>query len=153
MEKNKEHGGHSATTSPNAVDDLRKNWQGWIKNHIDYQKSNPFSHDAPAIVVNKGDPTYGRPPKGSKTEQRGKDAHVHVEKELEELCWILRNNGEKGADGNSRMTFKQLFERYATISNKVVGLLLRARKHGMVHFEGEMLWQGQDDDVIITLLR
>ncbi|XP_074043622.1 actin-binding Rho-activating protein-like isoform X2 [Macrotis lagotis] len=114
MEKNKECGVHSATTSVNAMDDLRKNWQGWIKNHIDYQKCNPFSNDARVIAVKKGDPAYGRPPEGSKTEQRGKAARVHVEKELEELCWIMRNNGEKGEDGSIRMTFKQLFERKNT---------------------------------------
>uniref|UniRef100_A0A8D0C7C0 Costars domain-containing protein n=1 Tax=Salvator merianae TaxID=96440 RepID=A0A8D0C7C0_SALMN len=60
--------------------------------------------------------------------------------------------GPKGRDGHVRITFKQLFDRYVTISNKVVGVLLRARKHGLVDFEGEMLWQGKDDDVIITLL-
>ena len=38
------------------------------------------------------------------------------------------------------------------ISNKVVGILLRARKYGFVTFEGEMLFQGQDDNVVITLL-
>jgi hypothetical protein len=34
----------------------------------------------------------------------------------------------------------------------VVGLLLRARKHGMVTFEGEMLYQRRDEEKIITLL-
>ena len=38
------------------------------------------------------------------------------------------------------------------ISNKVVGLLLRARKYGFVAFEGETLFQRKDDNVIITLL-
>jgi len=31
-------------------------------------------------------------------------------------------------------------------------MLLRARKYGLVDFEGECLFQRQDDDVIITLL-
>ena len=34
----------------------------------------------------------------------------------------------------------------------VVGMLIRARKHGFIDFEGEMLWQRQDDDVRIYLL-
>ena len=38
------------------------------------------------------------------------------------------------------------------ISNKVVGVLLRARKYGFVTFEGETLFQGRDDNVVITLL-
>lgn len=45
-----------------------------------------------------------------------------------------------------------LFDRYIRISDKVVGILMRARKHGLVDFEGEMLWQGRDDHVVITLL-
>lgn len=31
-------------------------------------------------------------------------------------------------------------------------MLLRARKHQMVDFEGEMLYQRRDEDKIITLL-
>ena len=50
------------------------------------------------------------------------------------------------------VTFGRLFERYTRISNKVVGMLLRARKQNLVHFEGEMLFQRRDDGVIITLL-
>jgi len=46
-----------------------------------------------------------------------------------------------------------LFELYKVISNKIVGLLIRARKHGLVEFEGEMLYQKRDDNVVITLLR
>ncbi|NXJ03000.1 ABRA protein, partial [Psophia crepitans] len=120
------------------------------------QRKNPFSNDsllaAKPVHTHRGDPTYGRPPEGSQTEQRGKDAHSHVGKEVEELCLIIRSTGEVGEDGHVSVTFGQLFETYVTISNKVVGILLRARKHGLVHFEGEMLWQGKDDDVVITLL-
>lgn len=32
-------------------------------------------------------------------------------------------------------------------------MLLRARKHGLVDFEGEMLFQRRDEHVIITLLK
>lgn len=36
---------------------------------------------------------------------------------------------------------------------QVVGMLLRARKHGIVAFDGEMLYQRQDEKVPITLLK
>ncbi len=36
---------------------------------------------------------------------------------------------------------------------QVVGMLLRARKHNLVAFEGEMLYQRQDDEKEITLLK
>lgn len=39
------------------------------------------------------------------------------------------------------------------INDKLVGLLLRARKHKFVDFEGEILFQRRDDDVLIFLLK
>lgn len=39
------------------------------------------------------------------------------------------------------------------ISDKCVGILLRARKHGFVYFDGEMLYQRRDDNVIIKLIK
>lgn len=152
MEEDK---GQSAKAT-SAVGDLRKSWQTWAEDHIEYQRKNPFSNDdrlaSKPVHTHRGDSNYGRPPEGSQTEQRGKDAHSHVGKEVEELCSIIRRTGEVGEDGHVSVTFGQLFETYVTISNKVVGILLRARKHGLVRFEGEMLWQGKDDDVVITLL-
>lgn len=142
--------------SAGAVGDLRRSWQSWAEGRSEYQRRNPFSSEGglpckPALAP-RGDPAYGRPPEGSRTEQRGKDAHSHVGREVEELCLVIRNTGRTGDDGRVSVTFGQLFETYVTISNKVVGILLRARKHGLVRFEGEMLWQGKDDDVVITLL-
>ena len=55
--------------------------------------------------------------------------------------------------GVRSIKFGRLFEIYVRISNKLVGVLLRARKHGLVHFEGETLFQGRDDDVRVSLLR
>uniref|UniRef100_A0A674ACC5 Si:dkey-29b11.3 n=2 Tax=Salmo trutta TaxID=8032 RepID=A0A674ACC5_SALTR len=101
---------------------------------------------------------YGRPLEGSLTEQRGQDAHVHISREVEELCQVIRDIGESCGDGGGEkgpvvtVEFGKLFEHYVNISNKVVGILLRARKQGLVSFEGEMLWQGQDERVLITLL-
>ncbi|KAI6071302.1 Actin-binding Rho-activating protein-like protein [Aix galericulata] len=142
--------------SGGAVGELRRSWQSWAEGHGEYQRRNPFSSEGglpgkPALAP-RGDPAYGRPPEGSRTEQRGKDAHSHVGREVEELCLVIRSTGRRGDDGRVSVTFGQLFETYVTISNKVVGILLRARKHGLVRFEGEMLWQGKDDDVVITLL-
>ncbi|OQR66301.1 actin-binding Rho-activating protein-like [Tropilaelaps mercedesae] len=42
---------------------------------------------------------------------------------------------------------------YTVISDKLVGSLLRARKKGLVDFEGEILYQRRDDDVPITLVK
>lgn len=147
-----------------SVKGLKENWQKWSDEHQEYQKHNPFSHDTrPSVVVpQKGQDDYGRPLQGSMTEQRGKDAHTHISREVQELCEVIRNIGETtarvegGSSGDGKVItveFGKLFEHYVTISNKLVGILLRARKQRLVNFEGEMLWQGKDDHVVITLLQ
>ncbi|KAM7420353.1 hypothetical protein PAMA_014865 [Pampus argenteus] len=143
---------------------LKDNWQKWSDEHQEYQKHNPFSHNTRPIVVvpQRGQDDYGRPLQGSMTEQRGKDAHTHISREVQELCEVIRNIGEQrdkdgaGSSTNGKVItveFGKLFEHYVTISNKLVGILLRARKQRLVDFEGEMLWQGKDDHVLITLLQ
>ncbi|XP_064420258.1 actin-binding Rho-activating protein-like [Latimeria chalumnae] len=137
--------------------DVRNTWQKWSEEHMEKQKLNPFSAEfdyeyAMAVRLQKGDEGYGRPKEGSKTAERAHRAHKHIQREMEELCFIIRDTGVHGKDGRARITFGRLFERYIRISDKVVGILLRARKHGMLLFEGEMLWQGKDDNVVITLL-
>ncbi|XP_018411882.1 PREDICTED: actin-binding Rho-activating protein-like [Nanorana parkeri] len=139
------------------ISDLRKEWQSRSEVHVEKQKLNPFSDDfdyqhAMEARLHKGDEGYGRPEKGSKTEARGKRAQQHIHKEIEEMCLIIKEVGVRGRDGKIRVTFGRLFDRYVRISDKVVGILLRCRKHGHIGFEGEMLWQGVHDNVIITLL-
>ena len=43
------------------------------------------------------------------------------------------------------------FEIHTVISNKVVRVLLHARKYGFVAFEGKTLFQRKEDNVIIAL--
>ncbi|KAL4657508.1 actin-binding Rho-activating protein-like [Arapaima gigas] len=154
-----ETGGRSTDTgladdpTVSSVKELKDGWQKWCKDHHEYQKHNPFSGRSQATLhLMKGQEGYGRPPEGSKTEQRGFDAHSHISREVQELCDIIRDVGLRREDGSVLVEFGRLFERYVTISNKVVGILLRARRQGLIHFQGEMLWQGRDDRVIITLL-
>lgn len=56
---------------------------------------------------------YGRPPKGSRTEQRGLAAQAHIEQEVKYLCDIIKNLGQKVDDSSTskyEITFKQLFD-------------------------------------------
>ena len=85
------------------------------------------------------------------TKQRGEKATKHVYKEIICLLGHVKSLCIERPDG-LYCTFKQIFDRYVKISDKVVGILLRARKYGFLDFEGEMLWQRQDDDVRIYLL-
>ncbi|KAK5862646.1 hypothetical protein PBY51_018017 [Eleginops maclovinus] len=147
-----------------SVKGLKENWQKWSDEHQEYQKHNPFSHGTrPSVVApQRRQDDYGKPLHGSMTEKRGKDAHTHISREVEELCEVIRIIGEPavkngdGGGGDGRVVtveFKKLFEHYVNISNKLVGVLLRARKQRLINFEGEMLWQGKDDHAVITLFR
>ncbi|PRD38281.1 UNVERIFIED_CONTAM: Abra [Trichonephila clavipes] len=126
--------------------------------HTHKQKQNPFSCSGNASGMvhqkwDKSDPRYGTPPEGSKTDKRGRAAGAHIGNEVKFLCDMISQYGVPNEDDTISISFGELFQIYTTISNKVVGILLRARKHGLVHFEGEMLYQGRDNNVMITLLK
>ncbi|XP_070841552.1 actin binding Rho activating protein b [Chaetodon trifascialis] len=140
-----------------AVGSLKSRWQNWASEHTVNQKLNPFSEYfdyeySMSLRLQKGQDGYGRPKEGTQTAERAKRAEQHIHREIDDMCYVIRTMADPDPDGKTRVTFGQLFDRYVRISDKVVGILMRARKHGKVAFEGEMLWQGQDDGVIITLL-
>ncbi|KAG5672032.1 hypothetical protein PVAND_002194 [Polypedilum vanderplanki] len=119
------------------------------------QSENPFSSSYVSKSPRQLKPEeYGRPKAGSLTELRGKKANVHIYKEMLELCYIIYENGiPDEIDSELRViSFGQLFNIYVHISNKVVGLLLRARKYNLLHFEGEVLFQRFHDHVPIYLM-
>lgn len=143
-----------------SVKGLRENWQKWTDERREYQRRNPFSCDSRPCVEAplRGQEGYGKPTPGSLTEQRGKNAHAHTSREVQELCEVIRTIGvtryADATNGNvTTVEFGKLFEHYVTISNKLVGILRRARKHRLVDFDGEVLWQGRDDRVVISLLQ
>ena len=131
-------------------------WKAVEQKHKDKQLINPFSEWEGASTRQKlrpDDPEYAHPVSGSMTAMRGQASGQRISGEIQNLIRVIRNVGQKSNDdGLYRVTFGKLFEVYVTISNKLVGILLRARKQGQVQFEGEMLWQGKDDRVVITLL-
>ena len=96
----------------------------------------------------EADPQYATPVEGSMTEARAKAAHAQISQEVLTLLEVIEQHGVCGGASrqNERVIlFGALFERYSDISNKVVGVLLRARKYGLVFFRGEMLMQRRDD--------
>lgn len=96
---------------------------------------------------------YGKPVPGSASDIRGRKYQLAVTEEVVALCRTISQMGLRLTNGHSLILFGQLFHIYQKISNKVVGILARARKQRLVHYEGETLWQGQDDGVNVTLLR
>ncbi|KAL1512437.1 hypothetical protein ABEB36_002028 [Hypothenemus hampei] len=132
-------------------------------NHTQKQAVNPFSNNScvsnlPKPKISKED--YGRPAKGSLSEQRGFKATIQVCKEMLQLCEVIEQCGEplyepheKKDDPRKVISFGNLFSIYTGISDKVVGMLIRARKHQLVDFEGECLFQRRDDHVPIFMLK
>jgi len=96
---------------------------------------------------------YGKPKKGSPSEIRGQKYQQSVNEEVVDLCRVIESRGKNYSNGTSSIVFGELFNIYQKISNKVVGMLHRARKNRLVHFDGETLWQGENDTTNITLLR
>lgn len=113
--------------------------------------------------------THCRPEKGSQSECRALIASLEIYKEMTELCNIIDQCGErlfteeeKPNDPRKAIAFGTLFnvitnevasklifllntllflQIFTAISDKLVGMLLRARKHKLVDFEGEVLFQ------------
>jgi len=73
--------------------------------------------------------------------------------ELIELCNMIAEEGFLYEDGTVAIPFGILFQVYSVINNRVVGLLGKARKYGLLFFEGEMLYQVKDDNKPIMLLK
>lgn len=139
-----------------ALSDKVAMFQRKADEHKQKQMDNPFSEWEGAshkAALSKDDPRYGRPEEGSKTDKRGKQAGNLISSEIRVLCENITEFGQLMPNGTTVIKFGELFQLYTSISNKLVGILLRARKHGLVCFEGEMLYQRRDDNVVITLLK
>lgn len=129
------------------------------KTHMLSQSVNPFSESQgdrgmQRLKISKEE--YGRPKAGSLTEYRGKKANIQVYQEMLELCTVIHDEGQAVSKKEPEMRvimFGELFNIYTHINDKLVGLMLRARKHELIQFEGEMLFQRRDDHVPVFLLK
>ncbi|XP_076248188.1 actin-binding Rho-activating protein isoform X2 [Calliopsis andreniformis] len=127
----------------------------YANKHKDMQSKNPFTSGVNIEKRKFSKDEYGRPVAGSLTDIRGRKATAHILKEILELCEIIHQEGTPCRDQPeiTAITFGDLFNIYTHISDKCVGLLLRARKQKLVDFEGECLFQRRDDDVPIYLVK
>lgn len=127
----------------------------YANRHKDSQSKNPFTSGLNIEKPKFSKEEYGRPAAGSLSDIRGRKANAHILREILELCDIIYQNGTPCNDDPDiiGITFGDLFNIYTHISDKCVGLLLRARKQGLVQFEGEVLFQRRDDNVPIFLVK
>jgi len=86
------------------------------------------------------------------SDQRSKEANEKLNFEIWEICDTIQTIGLPDDDGGFMVEFGELFDTYSTVSSQTVGLLIRARRRGLVYFEGETLLKGKDDFEIVTLL-
>ena len=79
-----------------------------------------------------------------------------IESEVIDMCYFIAEIGTHTIEGTYEIKFGQLFrkiyENYTKIATRFMKILKKGRKMNLIEFEGEMLYQGQDDDKIITLL-
>jgi len=129
-------------------------WERQVEAAAQDSRANPFSQafDGGAARPRKGDAEYGRARKGSLTEARAAAALAWVEEEIRKLVGVIVEHGAIDEHGRRTITFGELFGLYASISDTLVGILMRARKRRQLSFEADMLFQGVHDEVAITLL-
>jgi hypothetical protein len=75
-----------------------------------------------------------------------------VEGAVEKLLETIRLlSGVQGRSRECSVTFGQLFTAYENISDTLVGIMVRAKRRGLIQYDGEMLFQGIHDNVRVTL--
>ncbi|KAJ8718401.1 hypothetical protein PYW08_002638 [Mythimna loreyi] len=146
-----------------SLTDLISAFDTKAQNHTDLQKVTAFSGSFDKNhkpTFSKED--YGKPIPGSMTEFRGAEAQARVCTEMKELCEIIDQYGKTPCksllppelkDATRVISFGELFSIYTVINDKLVGLLIRTRKHQLTYFEGEVLFQKRDDDVPVFLMQ
>jgi len=130
-------------------------WNQKIEEREEKQASNVFSakHDASkTAAIDKNSANYGKAAAGSKSDLRAQQAATWVEKEVEKLIGEIKKIGYVDEDGNQCVKFGPLFVHYQDISDTLVGILMRAKKRKLLQYKGDMLFQGMNDDTVITLL-
>jgi hypothetical protein len=117
-------------------------------------KSNPFSKafDPNAKGPKKGEAGYGRAKEGTEADRRAKAAQAWVDQQIDQMIVHIRAGPARDKQGRATVTFGEIFEAYADVSDTLVGILLRARKRKRLDFVGDMLFQGMSDKVVITVL-
>ncbi|XP_046966753.1 actin-binding Rho-activating protein-like [Vanessa cardui] len=146
-----------------SLTDLISAFDNKAQAHTELQKITAFSghFDKNAKPTFSKD-EYGKPIPGSMTEYRGAEAQARVCTEMKELCEIIHEYGKSPCksllppelkDATKVISFGELFTIYTVISDKLVGILLRTRKHQLTFFEGEVLFQKRDDDVPVFLMQ
>ncbi|EGD72484.1 hypothetical protein PTSG_00510 [Salpingoeca rosetta] len=92
--------------------------------------------------------------KGELSEKRAQQAARWIDKEIRKLIAAIEKYGKpNGAPDQLEVSFGQLFQETQNEFEALTGTLRTAKKHKVVAFEAETLFQGAHDHVVITLLK
>merc|ERR1719266_407366 len=72
--------------------------------------------------------------------------------DIEVLCEIIYAHGERYDDGTAAIGFTWLFKMFNRAN--IVGILIKAKKHGLVFYDGEIVFasvRSEDDDEFVVL--
>lgn len=121
----------------------------------DAPKTAPTSPKRKPGAVTVAEIDAGLPPGDlyEELDERAVDAARWTDKVVVQLIGEIQNRGTKNAHGQYEITFGKLFDETANIFDALVGIIKTAKKYHVVHANKDQLWQGQDDNEIITLLK
>jgi hypothetical protein len=86
-------------------------------------------------------------------DERAVAAAKWVDKEIRKLIAQIQRLGAVGPDGKLQIKYGPLFDETTNIFEALSGTLKTAKKYKVVDYEGELLYQGASDNVVITLLK
>lgn len=84
---------------------------------------------------------------------RAVDAARWTDKVIVQLIGEIKTRGSVDGAGRITVTFGKLFDETADIFDALVGILKTAKKYNVCAFNKDQMWQGADDNEIITLLK
>ena len=97
----------------NSVGDKKSLWASKVENHNKQQALNPFSDkfdkSLSRNLLNKDDPSYGRPDSGSLSAMRAKAGEAKMRGEICDVCDVIFQHGQRTEDGLAAIMFGPLF--------------------------------------------
>ena len=116
--------------------------QSTVENAFSIPEDAPVLHRTLAASVRRGELSANRALLAARW----------VDKEIRKLIGLVVEHGS-GAEGSRVITYGELFKLAEDSMEALSGTLKTAKKQKVVKFEAEMLFQGQSDAVVITLLK
>jgi len=87
-----------------------------------------------------------------KLDPRAIEAAKWTDGEIKRVIHEIKTRGFQNDEGQTVITFGQLFDETDQIFDALSGILKTSKKYEVVDYEGEQLWQGKNDKTIVTLL-